>query len=211
MELDDVAAKIWINECKGQVEGLVSWNKGEGFPSLGIGHFIWYPEGHSERFKETFPGLIAYIEQSKPVPSWLKGPAPWASKLEMESDARLPELKKFLVETKKLQAEFIVKRLEASSHDLPHFEEVANAPGGLFAMIDYVNFKGEGTSPLEQYEGEGWGLKQALELMEPGPVLPSFVAAAKKILKRRVDNSPPERGEERWLKGWYNRLDSYLN
>ncbi len=24
-------------------KGLVSWNRGEAFPSLGIGHFIWFP------------------------------------------------------------------------------------------------------------------------------------------------------------------------
>jgi len=38
-----IGRKIWQNECAGTVEGLTSWNKGEDFASLGIGHFIWYP------------------------------------------------------------------------------------------------------------------------------------------------------------------------
>jgi hypothetical protein len=38
-----VGKKVWINECDGTVAGLTSWNGDEAFPSLGIGHFIWYP------------------------------------------------------------------------------------------------------------------------------------------------------------------------
>jgi len=37
-----------------------------------------------------------------------------------------------------------------------------------------------------------------------------FVEAAKSVLKQRVKNSPPERHEDQWLKGWFNRLDTYL-
>ncbi|MBX9724225.1 MAG: hypothetical protein K2X81_22645, partial [Candidatus Obscuribacterales bacterium] len=39
-----VGQKIWRNECSGSIDGLTSWNAGEEFPSLGIGHFIWYTE-----------------------------------------------------------------------------------------------------------------------------------------------------------------------
>ncbi|RYD29224.1 MAG: hypothetical protein EOP87_18635, partial [Verrucomicrobiaceae bacterium] len=38
-----IGRKIWQNESGGTVNGLTAWNGGEGFPSLGIGHFIWYP------------------------------------------------------------------------------------------------------------------------------------------------------------------------
>ena len=37
--------KIWQNESGATVSGLTHWNEGEEFPSLGIGHFIWYPHG----------------------------------------------------------------------------------------------------------------------------------------------------------------------
>jgi hypothetical protein len=41
-----IGRQIWKNECGGTQEGLTSWNKGEEFPSLGIGHFIWYPKDY---------------------------------------------------------------------------------------------------------------------------------------------------------------------
>src|SRR6476661_2837441 len=44
-QLQRVGQRIWQNECAGTVEGLTSWNSSEDFASLGIGHFIWYPEG----------------------------------------------------------------------------------------------------------------------------------------------------------------------
>jgi hypothetical protein len=33
----------------GSITGLTTWNAGEEFPSLGIGHFIWYPAGFDGR------------------------------------------------------------------------------------------------------------------------------------------------------------------
>ena len=90
---------------------------------------------------------------------------------------------------------------------------VASVPNGMYALIDYVNFKGEGTNPAEHYRGIGWGLRQVLEEMRsvsPGqPAAVEFAEAAKRVLQRRVDNSPPGRGEARWLAGWWNRCDSY--
>src|SRR5688500_9282686 len=50
-----IGEKIWRNECKGTIEGLTNWKKGENFASMGIGHFIWYPAEKKERFRETFP------------------------------------------------------------------------------------------------------------------------------------------------------------
>jgi hypothetical protein len=75
--------------------------------------------------------------------------------------------------------------------------------------VDYVNFKGEGTLETERYKGEGWGLLQVLETMGEGPALQEFSRAADKVLTRRVQNSPPERGEQRWLAGWRSRVRSY--
>jgi hypothetical protein len=39
--------------------------------------------------------------------------------------------------------------------------------------------------------------------------LDEFAASAKTVLRRRVANSPPERGEARWLSGWLARVDGY--
>src|SRR5687767_5521069 len=44
-ELDRIGRRVWQNECGGRRDGLTSWNVGEDFASLGIGHFIWYPKG----------------------------------------------------------------------------------------------------------------------------------------------------------------------
>lgn len=81
-------------------------------------------------------------------------------------------------------------------------------------LIDYVNFKGEGTNPAEPIPGAGLGAQAGAGGDAPGP-LPGqpaaveFAEAAKRVLQRRVDNSPPARGEARWLAGWRNRCDSY--
>jgi hypothetical protein len=87
------------------------------------------------------------------------------------------------------------------------------SPEGTYAIIDYINFKGEGTSSQERYQNQGWGLLQVLQAMPSNltekQAVNAFVEAAKQVLKQRVENSPPERGEERWLKGWSNRLNTY--
>jgi hypothetical protein len=78
-----VGNKVWVNECDGTVAGLTSWNGGEAFPSLGIGHFIWYPAGWHGPYVESFPLLIAYLkERGIELPRWLSplGPCPWPSR-----------------------------------------------------------------------------------------------------------------------------------
>jgi hypothetical protein len=92
---------------------------------------------------------------------------------------------------------------------------VANTPGGWYALVDYVNFKGEGLHYYGGYKGQNWGLLQVLDEMtpsQPGQVaLHEFANAAKRVLQRRVRNSPPARNEARWLAGWSNRIDTYRN
>src|SRR2546423_8459695 len=62
-EATRIGKKIWQNECNGTISGLTSWNAGEDFASLGIGHFIWYPEGKPGPFEESFPKLVAFVAQ----------------------------------------------------------------------------------------------------------------------------------------------------
>ena len=40
-EKEWLGRNIFKNECDSNFECLTTWNKGEEFPSLGIGHFIW--------------------------------------------------------------------------------------------------------------------------------------------------------------------------
>ena len=91
-----------------------------------------------------------------------------------------------------------------------NYRKVASTPNGTYALIDYVNFKGEGTSPSERYDGEGWGLLQVLAGMSgSGAPTSEFARSADRVLTRRVELSPPARGEQRWLPGWRNRVSTY--
>lgn len=229
-EAEHIGRLIWKNECKSSVNGLVSWNAGEEFASLGIGHFIWYPKDKEGPFEEMFPKLLQFLKANGALlPKWLQSQlyCPWSSREEFQKEAsstRVNELRQLLVDTISLQTLFIVSRFE---HSLPlilenideskkqkvllQIERLTSLPEGYYALIDYLNFKGEGTSLKERYHGEGWGLLQVLENMGNSPsAINDFVESAKMALKKRVQNSPPERNEDRWLKGWYNRLDTYL-
>lgn len=220
-----IAYQIYRNECAAKAQNLIHWNSGENFPSLGIGHFIWYPEGVEERFAESFPALIRFMEvKGVTVPAWLKGAAPWHAALQMQHDARVPELRAFLQRTMDLQAAFMEKRaddaLPAMLRHLPpkarttllhNYRRLRATAQGRYILVDYRNFKGDGTNPRERYRGEGWGLMQVLLCMSDTlPPEKAFVKCARKLLKRRVANAPPARHEERWLQGWFNRLNTYL-
>ncbi len=229
-----IGMQIWQNESQGSVIGLTHWNAGEEFASLGIGHFIWYPVGPGGPYRESFPEFLRYAKRNRvPVPHWLafENPdCPWHTRTEFERDLyspRMNELRDFLRSTVDVQTRFALARLEYALPEmlrsLPgdrrvHVEQqfgrlISNSQGS-YALIDYVNFKGEGTSRHEQYGGAGWGLLQVLENMRGTGVGPmaveEFVHSARLVLRRRVDFAPPERYESRYLRGWYKRLDTYL-
>lgn len=227
VEAFEIGKRIWKNECAGTVEGLTSWNGGEDFASLGIGHFIWYPAGKKGPFEESFPKLATFlVVRGETVPGWMRGPCPWNTQAEFKKDFQSPRmvaLRNLLKKTIALQARFAAQRLEealpkmlaaapAADRDRirENFYRVAAKSLGPYALMDYVNFKGEGISPTERYNGQGWGLLQVLEEMDPsGPPLPAFSAAANEVLTRRVKNSPPARNEAKWLAGWRNRTATY--
>ena len=216
-QMERVGRRIWQNECGGTVAGLTSWNGGENFASLGIGHFTWYPAGQRGPFEESFPPLMAFFQQrGVAVPAWATGACPWSTKTAFEAEKngpRLTELRTLLARTTGLQTEFIVQRLGRAAAGMggrakAAYDSLSTTPEGMFCLIDYVNFKGEGTNPKERYNGQGWGLMQVLEDMQGGNPA-HFAEAAKRVLSRRVANSPSARGEQRWLAGWHNRCEGY--
>jgi hypothetical protein len=233
-QMDWLGDRVFANECNRKFSCLTSWNEGEDFPSLGIGHFIWYKQQQNERFEETFPNLLAfYKKHGYELPSWLEAlensDAPWQNREQFLADLdsqRMRQLRDFLGSTTELQVLFIVERLHGSTADLfrgleppvrraveTSFYEVANSqtPYGMYALIDYVHFKGTGISASERYQGEGWGLLQVLlELQGSVANLNDFVTAATRVLERRVANAPIQRKEQRWIAGWTNRLQTYL-
>ena len=229
-----IGCRIWRNEAAGRRDWLVHWLPGEDHLSLGIGHFIWYPEGRRGPFLESFPEMLAFLERSGvAMPAWLdrNTPSPWpdrAAFLAAHGDPRLEDLRAFLVRTVAAQTAFMADRLAravpAMLEVAPQPAEIARhldwllrddagrlRPKGVYALIDYVNFKGEGTDPGEKYNGTGWGLLQVLEAMSSDHDDPeaAFAAAAAEVLARRTRLAPPERQEERWLDGWLTRIGTY--
>ncbi len=230
-EKERIGKKIWMNESGGTDEGLTAWNKGEEFPSLGIGHFIWMPKDVNLPFGQSFPDMIKFLRNAGDTPpSWLKEyqPCPWNTRSEFMKDfngPKLTELREFLKNTVENQTEFIILRLESSLSKIldktdpamrdkvqDRFFRVLNSgPAGVFALADYVNFKGEGLELVPSYGNISWGMRQVLEGMKDtdNPVK-DFSDSAKDVLSNRVKNAPKHRHEERWLKGWHNRVERYV-
>lgn len=238
-EFDWIAARIYQNEAMGQSAYLTFWGEGEDFPSFGIGHFIWFPGGVDAPFDEMFPDMVSFVRQASrykfPVPAWMDKlapfDAPWTDKQQFDevwSSTEMTGLRDWLEATSQQQARFIVATFEKRWRELSLpaeqkqgmtavLQELAESAEGLFAIIDYYNFKGLGVNPRERYEGQGWGLIQVLEAMEQlnkdeqpnADLLDQFRRAAADRLRLRVELSPPERNETRWLEGWLKRLDGY--
>ncbi len=226
-----IGKKIWQNECAGSVAGLTTWNAGEEFPSIGIGHFIWYPAGFKGRFEESWPSFVAFAKKrGATVPAvGTERHSPWRTKGEFQADfksERMTALRKWLAGNVTLQTDFIIARSRAALPKIlaaapasererieANYQKVSASAQGTYALIDYVNFKGEGTNVAERYNGRGWGILQVLGEMKDVPsgsaAATEFSAAAKRVLSRRIANSPPARGEKRWEAGWHNRCATY--
>jgi hypothetical protein len=233
-----IGAQIRRNETGGQPERLIWWAPGEDHASLGIGHVIWYPAGRRGPYHESFLDLLTFLDrQGVTLPAWLDPardpapPCPWpdrAAFLAAAADPRMVELRELLAATVPEQTAYLLERLRLA---LPAMLAMAAEPGriegrlarllrapdgapspeGLYALVDYVNFKGEGTAPGERYQDEGWGLLQVLETMadRPGEARTAFAQAADAVLTRRVALAPAGRDETRWLAGWRVRIATY--
>ena len=233
-DFDWLGQQVFRNECRSRPACLTTWNAGEDFPSLGIGHFIWYRAGQQEIFEESFPQLLSFLKRRQVVlPPWLQNSAdpdnPWPSRAAFnaaQQSEQMRELRAFLLATAPLQAEFIVSRFHLTEDEIifsfPPADRskarqilqglaAAHPPLGQYALIDYLHFKGSGLNPAEQYHNMGWGLKQVVaEMLEAEVSLQQFVEAGTAVLDRRISNAPAERRESRWRAGWHNRLQSYL-
>ena len=235
-----IAKKVWQNEGAGLDKYLIHWNNGEDFASIGIGHFIWFSKGHKERFREVFPMFLKFVEQKNiKMPKWLnsKTPLPWNNKksfykAKKAKSKKYKELFAFIKTTQPYQAEFMAKRvnqvlpqilktiknkkqktlIQKRFNHILYNKHSKIDKQGLYILIDYTNFKGEGTLPSERYKNQGWGLLQVLKHINPKEKnkFKAFATSAKKMLSRRIKNSPKARGEERWRKGWNIRLDGYF-
>jgi hypothetical protein len=234
-----IANKVWQNEGDKSDKYMIYWNDGERFLSAGIGHFIWFQKNQKERFYETFPSLLKFVQQKGvAIPTWLKDDQsmPWSSKQEFElakqsKSKKYIELFNFLKSTIPEQANFMAQRFSKSLANIldniqnkkqqyiikkRFYEVMHNRDGsvnekGLYALLDYTNFKGEGTFKSERYQGEGWGLLQVLYYMDDKEKnrQKAFALSASKVLAKRIYNAPTKRKEARWQKGWETRLETY--
>ncbi len=230
-EMSRIAHQIYLNETGGKPENLISWNEGERFLSLGIGHFIWFPRDLDSRFTETFPELITFLRsRGHSIPAWLQNDldCPWSTKDMFErakSTPKFQSLYQLMQSSFEDQLRFIMQRKESSlslmlsnlSSEIAQkelkarFEGLKKTPIGLYSLVDYVNFKGEGISPKERYEGKGWGLLQVLQGMDTQKYTlhDAFTQSCIKVLSERIQNSPQREIEERWLVGWTKRCETY--
>jgi len=229
-QLREIGDKVWQNESKKSVELLTFWNHHEAFPSLGIGHFIWFPTDCTQIYVQTFPDLLLFFKKKKiALPAWLETASvcPWRTRTEFyapESKQRLQELRTLLSSTIAVQAEFMLERLRTAipliikaakrakrAQVKSHVHALTQSAQGWYALIDYINFKGDGTNVRERYAGYGWGLLQVLEGMDTthATVQDAFVASACAVLERRVAHAVRKEVEQRWLIGWLQRINTY--
>lgn len=231
VQLAAIGAKIYQNETGSNPDHLIAWNNGESFASLGIGHFIWFPKDLNSPFTETFPSLLQYLKaQNVAMPTWLRNQEdfPWQTKsayVNARQGTKMQALRSLLKGTFEHQVNFIYQRMRAALplmlEKIPHaqdkqlirtrFEALAASELGMYSLIDYVNFKGEGTSATEQYKGQGWGLLQVLQNMQTNStnIHLSFSQACDTVLSTRVRNSTQQSVEKKWLPGWRKRCATY--
>ncbi len=230
-QAEQIGKRIWQNECAGRIDQLTFWNKNEPFSSLGIGHFIWFPQDYHGPYTQMFPLVIAYLKKNKIIiPQWIQKSifCPWKNRnvfYQQFDTKKMQELRDLLSSTVALQAQFIIQNFEKSLKTMvktvarnerkkikQRLSAIAQSSGGLYALIDYKNFKGSGTNQKESYCGHRWGLLQVLQNMDihTQPPCKAFVDSAKKVLEKRVALAPLEKPEKQFLAGWVKRLNTYL-
>lgn len=227
-----LAEKIYQNECHSNSENLLFWSEYEAFPSLGLGHFIWFPKNSTPPFEQTFPEFLRFVQvhyPEIPIPVLVANfqNSPWHSRkqfYELKKRGRLEVLQEFLEQTLSIQANFIVHRFEQKIISLVEtlpdvkrrvieqkIKRLKSSDAGLFALIDYANFKGFGDRSKERYQGVGWGLLQVLDgmrLTAESNALAEFKRSAKFVLQRRIQHSKNQK-ENVWKAGWFKRIDAY--
>lgn len=234
LEAQKIGMQIWMNEASQRKDLLVFWSQSESFPSLGIGHCIWFPEGLDAPYTQEFPLLCDYLEEHNvQLPLWLKRAchvgAPWKSREDfLQDNVRTEELRILLYSTIELQTQFMIERLErqfslmvkaANSEQkeklIHNFNAMSESILGRYALIDYLNFKGSGLNPREVSKLHHWGLMQVLLDMPSDTIVENapqaFAISAAKILIILIQNSAPKYNRIKFLRGWINRIITYTD
>lgn len=228
-----LGTKIWRNESGCSQDLLIFWSALEPFPSLGIGHCIWFPVGYNGPYTQTFPQLIAFLQtHGASIPPWLSRACtqgcPWTTRQAFYQDKNSPrvqELYSLLRTTIDLQTKFMIDQCSCSLDLLinaanPAYKNtittmittLGSSTHGAYILVDYLNFKGSGLNTAERYSNQGWGLLQVMEYIAHNklPHTPtSFAQAAEYLLRQRVANAPEGSPDAQRLQGWINRVKTY--
>jgi hypothetical protein len=227
-----IGKQIFQNETGGDPKKLVHWNIGEDFPSLGIAHFIWIPQNANVVFGDSFKSLAKYYKGlGVRLPSILERlspnfECPWRNSSEFwsqRSTTEVMELERFLRATFDIQVTYVIERLR---RDLPsvfeglslaqqklidkNINSLSSSKAGWYPVVDYLNFKGSGSSQIATNYSGGWGLRQVLLGMNPNSSNPpeAFYVSAKAVLSKRISYRSQD---ERWREGWNKRVYTYVD
>ena len=113
---------------QGNNNNILLWKEKEKYLSLGVGHFLWYPESANvAKEDQSFINFIAYVEKNAPeyhqqlwYQRYMANPAfPWTSRDTFIADRdaldeRYLALVEFLENTKTVQVAFMVDRFNQS-------------------------------------------------------------------------------------------------
>jgi len=222
-----IGSKIGVNEGVTSRISQVAWHQDDRYSTLGIARFIWYPPSES-RESMSFNGLLTSLSQSGTLPHWLMDveDPPWHSKdayMSVEHDVFKRQLGDFLQENIGEQTQYLILNIEstlpniikviqnpfAKMHAYENFYRIAMQDNGVYALLDYVVFQGDGLALNERYNNQGWGLLQVLENMSENSdnLLQGFMTSANYLLTRRIANAPSN--ETKLLPAWQYRLRTY--
>lgn len=233
-EAEKIGNLIWMNEASKREDLLVFWNQHEAFPSLGIGHFIWFLEDQKMAYQQQFPELCSYLQKNGiKLPDWLKKAlkkgAPWDNREDFLKDKiKTEELRHLLASTVPLQTKFIIKKFdehlpiiikavpnERKSEIKRYLDLLHNSFLGIYSLVDYLNFKGSGLTKNGEFNPRGWGLTQVLlgisGTINKDNVNKAFAASASQVLLNLIHRSAPEYKSIVFLDGWMKRISTYAN
>lgn len=249
-ELLSLGYRMWNNYAGGTVDGLTKWDGSDAdheFMYLGIAQNIWLPEGSNSIFQADWSTVAEELKKRGcKIKPWMLKDCPWKTQEEFDADfngKKMTWLRTHLSKEKFVRAQafciaerlqramdpnssdFLLMGLTADQSALvqKNFNLAVNSkdPLGVYTLIDYVNFKGEGRlSGTEEFNGQGWGLLQVLLNMKAPAdgasdmdIMVAFVQSAKFTLCQRVINhktQDPTNNDVQYLDMWVAHLNDYL-
>lgn len=222
---------IYANETGGKQDNLIIRNNKEAVCSLGLGHFIWYPEAVTEKkFKETFPTLLVDLQKTdgvfKGAPDVvIPSACPWASAEQLQQEKSTEVYRRIYMGLtsnagKRVQVNYMVARANEAIAETALNDDVAakkinellSTEWGTYDIVDYVNFKGN-NAPGESYGDFTWGFKTAIRVMSEDATLKPevrFQIAVETLLEMRVEEAKKlGKDESSFLAGWLKRVNTY--